>query len=256
MSKRDSVESLLALRRLTRAITDAVRLRMTEYLSALTPLLRPKAILGEYVQGGLKESSRKADKAFGDLQKLYEAVGGAKPYNLSRELTTPLSISSVGLEITPLDYYHVAQAGGESRRIKVRCPLTWVLTYADFPPTRLQELLDTKARSIEELQRFVLNYLILHLAATSDPGLMQVFEALHFPLTTSKAAPFGELPITHIGIGISTTRPSDELMIESAELSGMDVFEEVVQVEDLARLGDPLKEGLLEIARRLAPELV
>ncbi len=98
MNEPDSVQSLLVLRRLTRAITDVVRVRMTEYLNALTPLVRPKAILGEYVQGGSKESSWKADKAFGDLQKLYEAVGGAKPYNLSRERTAPLSISSVGLE--------------------------------------------------------------------------------------------------------------------------------------------------------------
>jgi hypothetical protein len=256
MSGRDSTQSLLALRKLTRAITDVVRVQMTEYLKTLTPLLRPKAVLGEYVQGGAREPSRKADKAFGDLQALYETVAAAKPYMLPRELTPPLSITSVGLEITPLDYYHLAQAGPDTRRIKVRCPLTWILTYSDFPPTRLQELLDTKARSVEELQRFVLNYLVLHLAIKSEPALMQVFEALHFPLTTTKAKEFGELPITHIGIGISTTRPSDALIIESAELTGMDAFEEVVKVEDIARLADPLKERLVEIARQQAPELV
>jgi len=256
MNGRDSVQSLLVLRKLTRAITDAVRVQMTEYLKVLTPLLRPKAVLGEYVQGGPKETSRKADKAFADLQKLYETVAGAKPYNIPRELSSPLSLTSTSLEITPLDYLHVAQSGAETRKIRVRCPLTWVLTYTDFPPTRLQELLDTKARSVEELQRFVLNYLVLHLATTSEPGLVQVFEALHFPVTTSKVPQFGELPITHIGIGISTTRPSDALVIESAELTGMDAFEEVVKVEDIARLGDPLKERLLEIARQQAPELV
>jgi len=256
MNGRDNVQSLLVLRKLTRAITDAVRVQMTEYLKTLTPLLRPKAVLGDYVQGGPKEPSRKSDKAFGDLQALYETVATARPYNLARELAPPLSFTSVGLEITPLDYYHVAQAGADTRRIKVRCPLTWVLTYTDFPPTRLQELLDAKARSVEELQRFVLNYLVMHLATKSEPGLMQVFEALHFPLTTSKSPQFGELPITRIGIGITTERPSDAVMIESAELTGMDVFEEVVKVEDIAALGDPLKGRLLEIARQQAPELV
>ena len=256
MNGRDSIQSLLALRKLTRAITDAVRVQMTEYLKTLTPLLRPRALLGEYIQGSPRESSRKADKAFGDLQALYETVAGAKPYGLPRELSPPLSLSAVGLEITPLDYYHVAQSGADTRRIKVRCPLTWVLTYTDFPPTRLQELLDTKARSIEELQRFVLHYLVLHLATTSDPGLMRVFEALHFPLTTTKSREFGELPITRIGIGISTTRPSDAAVIESAELTGMDAFEEVVKVEDIAALPDPFKGRLIEIARQHAPELV
>ena len=256
MNGRDSIQSLLALRKLTRAITDAVRVQMTEYLKTLTPLLRPKAVLGDYVQGEPKQPSRKADKAFGDLQALYETVASAKPYNLPRELTPPLTFSSLGLEITPLDYYHVAQSGTDTRRIKVRCPLTWVLTYSDFPPTRLQELLDAKARSVEELQRFVLNYLVMHVATKSEKGLMQVFEALHFPLTTTKAPEFGELPITRIGIGISTSRPSDALVIESAELTGMDAFEEVVNVEDIARLPDPLKQRLLEIARQQAPELV
>jgi hypothetical protein len=256
MDGRDSVQSLLVLRKLTRAITDAVRVQMTEYLRVLAPLLRPKAVLGDYVLGGPKEPSRKSDKAFGDLQALYEKVATAKPYNLPRELDHPLSLPATGLEITPLDYAHVAQSGSDSRKIKVRCPLTWVLTYSGFPPTRLQELLEAKARSIEELQRFVLHYLVLHVATTSEPGLMQVFDALHFPLTTSKNAQFGELPITRVGIGIATTRPSDALMIESAELTGMDAFEEVVKVEDIAALGDPLKERLRQIARQQAPELV
>jgi hypothetical protein len=256
MNGRDSIQSLLALRKLTRAITDAVRVQMTEYLKTLTPLLRPKALLGEYVQGGVREPSRKADKAFADLQALYEKVAVAKPYGLPRDLSAPLTLTTVGLEITPLDYYHVAQSGADTRRIKVRCPLTWVLTYTDFPPTRLQDLLETKARSIEELQRFVLNYLVLHLVTTSEPGLVRLFEALHFPVTTTTSREFGELPITRIGIGISTTRPSDALVIESAELTGMDAFEEVVNVEDIAKLPDPFKERLLEIARQHAPELV
>ena len=68
MSGRDGVQSLLVLRKLTRAITDAVRVQMTGYLKVLTPLLQPKVVLGEYVQGGQREPNRKADKAFADLQ--------------------------------------------------------------------------------------------------------------------------------------------------------------------------------------------
>jgi hypothetical protein len=256
MSGREDVQSLLALRKLTRAITDLVRVQMSEYLKTLTPLMRPKALLGDYVQGGLKEPSRKSDKAFADLQALYDKVATAKPFNLPRELAAPLSFPNTDLEITPLDYFHAAQAGADTRRIRVRSPLTWVLTYREFPPNRLQELLDSKARSVEELQRFVLNALVIHLAATSDPGLARLFEALHFPLTTSRSPQFGELPMTHIGIGITTTRPSDALVIESAELTGMDVFEEVVKVEDITRIDDPFKQRLIDVARQHAPELV
>ncbi len=256
MSDRDNIQSLLALRKLTRAITDVVRVQMTDYLKTLTPLMRPQVVLGEYIQGGHKEATRRADKAFKDLQTLYETVAPTKPYFLQRELTPPLDFPRVGLEITPLDYVHVAQDGGAGRRIKVRCPLTWVLTYTDFPPTRLQELLDNKSRDAAEVQRFVLSYLVLHLVATQDAPLMKIFEALHFPITTTKSPQFGELPITRIGIPVATTRPSDAVVIESAELTGMDAFEEIVNVDDVKRLSEPLKERLLEIARQQTPELV
>jgi hypothetical protein len=256
MSDRDNIQSLLALRKLTRAITDAVRVQMTEYLKTLTPLMRPQVVLGEYIQGGQKEATRKSDKAFKELQAMYEAIAPAKPFHLQRELTPPLDFPRVGLEITPLDYVHVAQDGGAGRKIKVRCPLTWVLTYTDFPPTKLQELLESKGRDAADLQRFVLSYIVLHLLTTQDPGLMQVFNALHFPITSSKLPQFGELPITRIGLPVKTSRPSDAVVIESAELTGMDAFEEVVDVDDVKGLADAFKERLLNIGRQQTPELV
>jgi hypothetical protein len=36
----------------------------------------------------------------------------------------------------------------------------------------------------------------------------------------------------------------------------MDLFEEVIKVEDIPALGDPFKERLLKLAREQAPELV
>ena len=57
------------------------------------------------------------------------------------------------------------------------------------------------------------------------------FEALHFPITTHTDPEFPNLPMTRISAGITTTRPSDAVIIQSAELTGMDAFEEVVKVE-------------------------
>jgi hypothetical protein len=45
------------------------------------------------------------------------------------------------------------------------------------------------------------------------------------------------------------------VVLESAELTGIDAFEEVVNVEDIARLTDPLKDRLIEIARPHVPAL-
>jgi hypothetical protein len=138
----------------------------------------------------------------------------------------------------------------------VRSPLTWTLTYSGYPPTRLPDLLKAKLQTGDELTQLVVSYLLMHVVISNSPGLMSVFEALHFPITTTKVPEFGPLPITRIGVAVSTTRPSDEVILQSAELTGMDAFEEVVNVKDISQLRDPLKHRLLEIARQHVPEAV
>jgi hypothetical protein len=253
MDGRDSVKSVLVLRKLTRAIAEAARSQLTEYLTTLTPLLQPQGVLGDYVQGTPKEPVLKAEQAFKDLKALYESIAPAKPLNLRRELSPPFSFSNVSLDITPLDYVHIAKTEAGPRSITVRSPLTWTLTYSGFSPKRMQEVLDQNVRG-DELQKFILSYLIIHVVARYRPGVTRMLEGLHFPVTTTTVPEFGELPITRIGIGISTHRPSDDIVVESAELTGMDTFEEVVNVEDIARLPDPFKARLMEIAGKHVPE--
>jgi len=256
MDGRDSTQSLLVLRKLTRAIADLVRAQMTEHLATLAPLLRPKMVLGDHVEDGSKESIRRSDKAFKELQTLYEKVSTAKPFNLPRELTLPLRLVGSGLEITPVDTAHVIKSGSDTRTIMVRSPLTWTLTYSGYPPTRLPDLLKVKLQTGEDLNQLVVSYLLMHVVTTNSPGLMSVFDALHFPISSTTMPEFGPLPITRIGVDITTRRPSDDVILQSAELTGMDAFEEVVNVRDLSHLRDPLRDRLLELARQHAPELV
>lgn len=253
MSERDSIQSLLALRKLTRAVADAARSQMSEYLLTLAPLLRPAHVLGDYVVGGQKEPTRKAEKAFGELQALYERIATAAPFNLPKELRAPLNLGPGTLEITPVDYPHVASTGDGSRTITVRSPLVWTLTHTGFPPSRLSEQLATKLRSADELQKVVVSHLAMHVVTTHQPQLLRMLEALRFPITTARVPGWGDLPVTRIGLGMTTHRPSDAVMIESAELTGVDAFEEVVSVEEIAALGDPLKQQLMAIAAEHMP---
>src|SRR5262249_26865666 len=134
-------------------------------------------------------------------------------------------------------------------------PLTWTLTYSGFAPTRLPELLKTRLRPDNELQQFVLSSLILHVVRGNSPGLLQVFDALHFPISTGTVPEFGSLPLTRVSFALATELPSDEVILETAELTGVDAFEEVVKAEDLAQLKDPLKDRVLELARQHVPQL-
>lgn len=253
MDGQNSTQSLLVLRKLTRAIGETVRAQITEHLTTLAPLLRPRVVLGDYVEGGTKESTRRADKAFKELQALFESVAAARPFTLQREITTPLRFQDLGLEITPVDYAHVIQNGSESRTIMVRSPLSWTLSYSGFAPTRLPELLKNKLRPGDDLLHFMLSYILMHVVVTNSPGLLKVFDGLHVPITSTTVPEFGGLPITRIGVGIGTFRPPDEVVLQTAELTGVDAFEEVVNIDDIARIGDPFKEKLLELVNTHVP---
>src|SRR3954468_23776030 len=102
MDGRDSTQSLLVLRKLTRAIADVVRAQMTEYLATLAPLLRPRMVLGDYVEDGSREAGRRSEKAYKELVALYESTAVPKPFTLQRELPTPLRLAGSGLEIAPV----------------------------------------------------------------------------------------------------------------------------------------------------------
>jgi len=256
MNEGGKIPSLLVLRKLTRSIASALRGQLTDHLTALTPVLRPEMAFGKLIHGGQKDWVLKSDQALKELRTLYEKLAPAVPFNLRTDLTPPFDLGGLSLEITPVEYTHVVQSGPGSRKITVRCPLAWTLSYAGFAPPAFKRILDSEVRSPHELQRFILAYLTLHLVTKVQPGVVNILDGLRFPITTTKAHEFGELPITRIGAGVATERPSDAVIIESAEVTGMDAFEEVVKLEDLQQLRDPLREQLQELVRQHAPKLL
>jgi hypothetical protein len=249
MEERYSTQHLLTLRKSTRAIADLLRTQMREYLSTLAPLFRPRNVLGNYAQGGAYEASRTGEKAFKELQERYQTIAQSKLYRVPSELKTPLEVINTQLEMTPVEYTHVANNGNESKAVVVTSPLKWALTYAGFGPARLREVLNNGGRTTDDLQQLVLHYLMMHSVVTKQAGVARILEALHFPLNVEYSPELGDLPLTYISSTISTIRPPDEVLVESTEVSGMNVFEEIVQLEDVAKLRDPLKEQLLAITK-------
>ncbi|MGZ8944182.1 MAG: hypothetical protein ACXW1W_02015 [Methylococcaceae bacterium] len=52
---------------------------------------------------------------------------------------------------------------------------------------------------------------------------------------------------------VKTILPPDELIIQSTELSGMSVFEEVIDLDEINQLTDPYKEHLFELVNGANP---
>jgi hypothetical protein len=246
MTESYSTQHLLALRKSTRAVADLLRSQMKDYLSTLAPLFRPRNVLGNYAEGTSYEVSATGEKAFKELQQLYQKIAISKTYELPRDFKTPLELINSQLEMTPVEYTYVANG---SKSIVVTSPLKWALTYRGFGPIRLREAFQNTQRSTDDLQQFVLHYLMMHSVVTKQPGLCRILETLHFPLSTEYSTEFGDLPLTYVASSISTIRPPDQVLVESSEVSGMDVFEEVVNLEDIAKLREPLKEQLLSLTK-------
>jgi hypothetical protein len=72
--------------------------------------------------------------------------------------------------------------------------------------------------------------------------------ALRYSVASEPSAEFGKLPLIYLTCPIKTILPPDDLIIQSTELSGRPVFEEVINLDDINRLTNPYKEHLLELA--------
>lgn len=247
MDESFSIQRLLILRKLTRAVAELLREQLTDYLSTFAPLLRPKSTLGDYIHTSTKESARGADKAFKDLQSLYEEIAPQKPFNLNKPLQPPIDIISSTIEMLPVNYLYDAKTEGESKQVTVTQPLRWLVHYSGYAPDRLRELLRDRNRSAELLQEFIVHYLVMHSTMTKQTGVTAILERLHFTISADRVAEFGGLPLVYISSAVSTVRPPDNVIIESTEISGMPVFEEVVNTDEIARMRDSLKERLSEL---------
>ncbi len=250
MAEEFTTQRLLVLRKLTRAMADLLRGHAKEYLATFAPIFRPRSILGGYTETNPKETVPGAERAFKELQALYESVAGSKVFGLPKELNPPIELTSSTLEITPVEYLHQAQAdGGTAKAVIMTAPLRWVMSYTGFAPRRFKELLAERNRNTAQVQDFLLHYLVLQVVIARQAGLKKVFDALNLPLSTGKLPEFGELPMAFLSCPVGTLRPPDNVIIESTELSGSDAFEEVVSLEDVAKLRNPFKDQLEELVR-------
>ncbi len=249
MSQSLDTSKLILLRKITRAISDLLGKELKLHLSTLSPLMQPRDVFGQHL-GSVKQTIKGEADAFEEVRTIYQSLAKNGPFSLPKELDQPLDIVNTSPEITPADYPHQARTDQDGKTVTVTSPLKWVLSYSGFGPKRLRELVANKDSATgNQLQQCVIHFLVMHVTLARRPGLKAIFEALRFPVLTGIVEEFGELPITYLECQIETLRPDDEIIIESTEISGTPAFEEVVPLEAIENLQDPLEERLLEIVK-------
>ncbi len=239
------IPRLLDLRRRTRAVATEFTQQLSGHLATLAPLFNPRPIFGRFLRGSEKTTSKAIELAFSELSELYQSAHKSAPINLRDKFDTPIELMGATPAIEPLQYVYVANAGDGDKSITVTTPLRWALTYSNFSLDRFRQLIAEQDKATgHELEQCVLHFMMLHITLNKRPGIAALLDALRLPLSFEYLPQFGAVPIAVISAPISTMRPPDEIIIQSTEVSGGPLFEEVVNVDDVDAIRDPIKDQL------------
>jgi hypothetical protein len=239
--KKLTFEQLADLREKTEAISQFLQKQLKAYLETLRPLLAPRRMLGKYT--GVKEDVVGAERAFAQLQEQYKGVC-ARPFALPPELDPdPLSNIDNRLDLHPWEYTHQAKGERESKLLTITSPMRWIFTYSSEYTTSqvTQTLASREQRRSDAVRQFVINALVMHAMLAKFPGIAQLLTDLRYDIQTEKSPALGDLPLVTIRSCVPSFRPIDDLMLTASRFSGVPAFIELIDIEALNTLPDPLK---------------
>ncbi len=247
------IRHLLDLRKITQAISHRYEADLRGHLATLAPAFSPLSLFGEYVRGGDKAAALQSEKAYRELCSRYQAVASEKPFSLDSRLSAPLDLFAVTPVLSPLEYTHTAQNGEERHAIRITCPLTWTLSYPEAEPRRIKALSEgDRNRDESELSHALLQALALAVLVEERKGLGRLFQDLRFPLVLRQLDGLGSLPVLTVSAPLQTHLPSDEIIIQNTQLTGIPSFEEIVDTAAAQRLSDPIRKQLLDTSRTIS----
>jgi hypothetical protein len=238
-------QQFVGVRKKTRSVAQSEIARAQEYLAILSPLTRPASLLGDLISGGAKAGSQTASKGVAEFTSLYRQVASAKPFNDDVELRTPLEVASTQVEFHPFQYRYTIAGPDGKKVVTVITPLKWTMNYSGYALSGLRAVLAQRDAPQESVRRFLIHTALLSFVITHQPGLVKILEGLRYQLATTTLPEFGALPVPYIAFSVPTVRPSDEVILEMTELSGVDQIEEVLDADAVSDLRDPLREQLL-----------
>jgi hypothetical protein len=225
-------------------------------IEAMAPLFRPRRILGDHIDAAGKEAVPAADRNFADLQDLYSRVA-VKPYDLRPELRSPLESVATQLQFDEWEYTHATETDRGWQSIRVTAPLTWVVSYASsYNLTTLRGVVTGNGQlDGEAIRSYVLHACLMHELFSKIPALSDLLAALRYKVEVRKSLQLGELPLVTISAPFKTFRPADKLVALASGLAGGTSFSEVLDVESVRNLDDPLRDQAMKILEQHKVEI-
>lgn len=245
-----SISELTERRAKTEAVAAWMRQRLERQLDTLRPAFDPRRLYGRHAGTPIARAAdvSGSDAAVAQLTQRFQALVGA-PFSLRAELP-PEAVSGIdaNLELYPLEYSHVAEAGGERKPIRMTAPLRWVMSYASgyTLPQLDRVLMKQEERREKDMRQFLVNSLALGAMFERFPALAQLLGDLRFRVETVTRDGLGKLPLVTVAAELQSVRPPDDLILTITGVSGVAAFIEVLPREPLAALVDPMRS---EVAR-------
>jgi hypothetical protein len=246
---RPDFQDLAELRRKTEVISKALQDQLSTHLETLRPLLSPERVFGKHA-GGRGEAAG-ADRAYAQLQQNYRPFS-VRPFDLPNEFDQHwLTLVGTRLALYPWEYAHEAKSARENKTISMTSSVRWVMTFSStYTLSQLRQALAGKGeRRPEHIRQFVVNALVTQLVVAHTPGLTPLFSDLRYQLQTEQAADLPKLPLTTISFGLPSFRPADDLILSATSLSGIPAFIELIDIDGLSQLQDPVKGRIEELLR-------
>jgi hypothetical protein len=247
---------LLSLHGLTKDVAQACLRHLKTQVEAMAPLFRPRRVLGDYIDSSGKEPVPGADRNLADLQELYARVA-IKPFDLRPELRAPLESVATQFQFNEWEYTHAAETDGSWHSIRVTSPLTWVISYStSYSLATLRGVVaGSGQRDAEAVRAFVLRACLMHELFSKVPALTSLLEGLRYKVEVRRSPQLGDLPLITVSAPFRTFRPADQLVAMAAGLAGGASFAEVLDVESVRNLADPLRDETVELVNRHKVEI-
>lgn len=244
-----TIEQVVELRGRTERIAQLLHDQLRAHLETLRPLLAPRRVFGTHVPSSVSEDITGADQALARLREMYAQVC-ERPFSLRPELgERPLDLLENRLELYPWQYTYQARSERETKKVTITSPLRWVLTYGStYSLQDLREALQSGKPRAEHVRQFLLSALAMHLLMERFAGLAALLVDLRYAVESERAPELGALPLLTISSYLPSFRPADDVVLAATRLSGVPAFIELIDVDALHALPDPLRtriEGML-----------
>ena len=236
-----SIDELADLREKTEIVSQFFRARLEGHLETVRLAFAPRRVLGKHERNGARDDIVGSDRAFEQLKATYAGYNG-RPFLLPRELDDdPVSIEGV-LDLYPWEYTHLL----DDKAIKMTSPIRWVVNYrSGYSLEQLREAIEAKQTPRQDdAERYVVGALTLEMLLEKFPGVSKLLTDLRYQVEVAPHPELGNLPTVTIAASLPSFRPADDLIQSATRFSGVAEFIELIDVEALGGLEDPLKAEL------------